>query len=80
MELQNLLINVHGPLDEYPFDEQELPIDICVEPIEFENIIIYFNLHQPAVKEDNLFLSISDDEDLNKMDIFCLYKNKEGFY
>lgn len=40
MELKNLLINVHGDLDEYPFDEQELPIDVCVEPIEFESIII----------------------------------------
>lgn len=79
MILEKLLINVHGDLQEYPFDEQELPIDIRIEPIEFENIKIYFNLHQPAQMKLNLFLSISEGEDLNKMDIFCLYKNKEGF-
>lgn len=72
MILDDLLINVHGDLYEYPFDEQTLPIDIRIEPIEFENIIIYFNLHQPKDINQNLFLSVSEGEDLNKMDIFCL--------
>lgn len=52
---------------------------IDLQPIEVHGIVIRFNLHDNIKVEDNLILSVNKGDDLNKMDIFFLYKNKRGF-
>lgn len=79
MELNNILINVHGDMSQYPFDKQSLTINISFQPIEFRGIVIRFNLHDNIDSTKNLILSVNSEEDVNKMDIFGLYLNKSGF-
>jgi len=72
MEWNNIMLNVHGDLTMYPFDVQNIEIELEFQSIEYEGVTIRFNLHDGKNIEKNLILSAVDNQELDRMDIFKL--------
>eukprot|EP00801_Mesodinium_rubrum_P001414 Mrub_01414.p2 GENE.Mrub_01414~~Mrub_01414.p2 ORF type:complete len:570 (-),score=45.28 Mrub_01414:485-2173(-) len=78
MDFENININVHEDLKQYPFDVQSLKLRIEFTSKEYLSNIFRYNCHN-CIPTKNYIFGIYESPNLDNMDLFNLYKNKRGY-